>query len=253
MPRNGDGSSDNGPFEGHEIVHGTDGDRTLQHTKHVAPLPEQEQGDALPGLGAGGVAAPIADNAEEFGTNEPRKDPLSVDADKRDVASPEPRPSNKRQKTADADISHGKESSQSKDASASASSTSQSHHHTSSHNGSSDDTNDLEQVSRQKAEKYVNLNEDEVNMAAASTEDGKRNARADRAADATGEATNKDKAESGDRADVEMLHGDSDRPNGDGQTGGNATGTAQTQHGETNELEQVQRHQAEKFGVNLHD
>jgi hypothetical protein len=26
MPRNGDGSSDNGPIDGHEIVHGASGD-----------------------------------------------------------------------------------------------------------------------------------------------------------------------------------------------------------------------------------
>merc|ERR1711974_237084 len=81
MPRNGDGSSDNGPIEGQELLHGASGDKTLQHTKHVAPMPEVEAGDALPGMGAGGAAAPIADNAEEFGVNEPKKDPLDDDED----------------------------------------------------------------------------------------------------------------------------------------------------------------------------
>jgi hypothetical protein len=35
MPRNGDGSSDNGPIDGHEIIHGTTGDvRTpFSHTE----------------------------------------------------------------------------------------------------------------------------------------------------------------------------------------------------------------------------
>ncbi|ENI11145.1 hypothetical protein COCC4DRAFT_123434 [Bipolaris maydis ATCC 48331] len=47
MPRNGDGSSDNGPIEGHEILHGTTGDDSLQHTKHVAPMPEGEKGDSM--------------------------------------------------------------------------------------------------------------------------------------------------------------------------------------------------------------
>jgi len=56
MPRNGDGSSDNGPIEGHEILHGTTGDDSLQHTKHVAPMPEGEKGDTLPGLSGGGTA-----------------------------------------------------------------------------------------------------------------------------------------------------------------------------------------------------
>lgn len=73
MPRNGDGSSDNGPIEGHEIVHGTTGDDSLQHTKHVAPMPEGEKGDALPGLSGGGAAAPISSSSEQYGVNEPHK------------------------------------------------------------------------------------------------------------------------------------------------------------------------------------
>ncbi|KAF1842464.1 uncharacterized protein K460DRAFT_370433 [Cucurbitaria berberidis CBS 394.84] len=58
MPRNGDGSSDNGPIEGHDIVHGNSGDTTLQHTKNnVAPMPEIEKGEALEGLNASGAGA----------------------------------------------------------------------------------------------------------------------------------------------------------------------------------------------------
>jgi hypothetical protein len=64
MPRNGDGSSDNGPIEGQDIVHGTSGSvrhhfpllpattqltsqqETLQHVKdHIAPMPEIEKGE----------------------------------------------------------------------------------------------------------------------------------------------------------------------------------------------------------------
>lgn len=71
MPRNGDGSSDNGPIEGHEILHGTTGDASLQHTKHVAPMPESEKGDTLPGLSGGGAAAPISSASEQYGVNEP--------------------------------------------------------------------------------------------------------------------------------------------------------------------------------------
>ncbi|KAH7078010.1 hypothetical protein BKA63DRAFT_509491 [Paraphoma chrysanthemicola] len=55
MPRNGDGSSDNGPIEGHDIVHGSSGDKTLQHAKNnVAPMPEGEKGEAIEGLNASG-------------------------------------------------------------------------------------------------------------------------------------------------------------------------------------------------------
>ncbi|KAF1940694.1 hypothetical protein EJ02DRAFT_379409, partial [Clathrospora elynae] len=80
MPRNGDGSSDNGPIEGHEILHGTSGDTTLQHTKHVAPMPDAEAGDALPGMNAsGGVAAPISSSSEEYGANAPKHERLGSD------------------------------------------------------------------------------------------------------------------------------------------------------------------------------
>lgn len=55
MPRNGDGSSDNGPFEANNVIHGNSGDATLQHTKNnVAPMPEMEKGEALDGLNASG-------------------------------------------------------------------------------------------------------------------------------------------------------------------------------------------------------
>jgi hypothetical protein len=65
MPRNGDGSGDSGPIDGHEIVHGASGDvsvvisqgekaeqrglicrqKSLKHTQHVAPMPKPEAGD----------------------------------------------------------------------------------------------------------------------------------------------------------------------------------------------------------------
>ena len=68
MPRNGDGSSDNGPIEGQDIVHGTSGSETLQHVKdHVAPMPEIEKGEALPGMNAsgGGEFPKVTDNKAE--------------------------------------------------------------------------------------------------------------------------------------------------------------------------------------------
>ncbi|EUC50367.1 hypothetical protein COCMIDRAFT_82389 [Bipolaris oryzae ATCC 44560] len=54
MPRNGDGSSDNGPIEGHSIIHGTSGNDTMEHTKKAAPMPEVEKGDGLEGMSASG-------------------------------------------------------------------------------------------------------------------------------------------------------------------------------------------------------
>ncbi|TFB00744.1 hypothetical protein CCMA1212_007197 [Trichoderma ghanense] len=56
MPRNGDGSSDNGPFPeaDHNILHGaTEVDKSKAK---VAPLPEglQEHGEAIPGMDASG-------------------------------------------------------------------------------------------------------------------------------------------------------------------------------------------------------
>ncbi|KAK7426784.1 hypothetical protein QQZ08_006684 [Neonectria magnoliae] len=60
MPRNGDGSSDNGPFEEakQEIIHGAgdaESDRVARADK-TADLPEGkgEQGQAIPGTSASG-------------------------------------------------------------------------------------------------------------------------------------------------------------------------------------------------------
>ncbi|KAL5120599.1 hypothetical protein ACEQ8H_001347 [Pleosporales sp. CAS-2024a] len=60
MPRNGDGSGDNGPIEGHHIIHGASGDNSLQHAKNnVAPMPDIEKGEAIKGMNAsGGGEAP---------------------------------------------------------------------------------------------------------------------------------------------------------------------------------------------------
>ncbi|KAF2632442.1 hypothetical protein BU25DRAFT_331919 [Macroventuria anomochaeta] len=65
MPRNGDGSSDNGPIEGQNIVHGNSGDVPQpQHAKNnVAPAPELEKGAAIEGLSASG-GGNRADQAE---------------------------------------------------------------------------------------------------------------------------------------------------------------------------------------------
>ncbi|CBX99953.1 hypothetical protein IAQ61_002830 [Plenodomus lingam] len=67
MPRNGDGSSDNGPLEAGNVIHGNEGDATLQHTKNnVAPMPEVEKGEALEGHNASGGGS-LPKNTEETG------------------------------------------------------------------------------------------------------------------------------------------------------------------------------------------
>ncbi|EGR46543.1 uncharacterized protein TRIREDRAFT_65718 [Trichoderma reesei QM6a] len=59
MPRNGDGSSDNGPFPeaDHNIGHGVTNEDSMQKSKDkAAPLPEglQEHGKGIPGMNASG-------------------------------------------------------------------------------------------------------------------------------------------------------------------------------------------------------
>ncbi|KAJ4382005.1 hypothetical protein N0V86_002331 [Didymella sp. IMI 355093] len=65
MPRNGDGSSDNGPIEGQNIVHGTGKPESQpEHAKNnIAPAPELEKGGAIEGMNASG-GGNKADQAE---------------------------------------------------------------------------------------------------------------------------------------------------------------------------------------------
>ncbi|ATY60428.1 hypothetical protein CCM_03585 [Cordyceps militaris CM01] len=58
MPRNGDGSSHNGPFEeaGHPIIHGAGAVKTdkVARADNTAPLPDAEKGAGLEGMNASG-------------------------------------------------------------------------------------------------------------------------------------------------------------------------------------------------------
>lgn len=45
MPRNGDGSSDNGPIEGHDIVHGASGDVRCPQISLSLSLPDMTIGN----------------------------------------------------------------------------------------------------------------------------------------------------------------------------------------------------------------
>lgn len=248
-------------------------------------------------MGAGGVADVTKGDSEEFGTNEPRKDNLEDDegnnnnpndattghdtgTDRESSARPS---APKRQKTGDEHAS-GSQNKASSGASASASASDAKSSSTQQHGTSSStaaaSSSDLDQIARHKAEKYVKLDEDDVALSSASTEQGKNEARADRRADALGEsrsASSKEKENHGGRADVDALHGDAGNGGsaGKGQNGGNGgnggttgSGSRKTDDEQStsgkgekgkkgeihggNDLEKVQRHQAEKFGaVNL--
>ncbi|KAG9185433.1 hypothetical protein G6011_07977 [Alternaria panax] len=243
MPRNGDGSGDNGPIEGHELLHGASGDKTLQHTKHVAPMPEQEAGDALPGMCAGGAAAPIADNAEQFGVNEPKKDPLEEETEeptpehlKTDTSSSTNKPSKKR------DEPH--------------------------HSATSPERSQLDQ-------KFTKLDKDEVDMSTAGTKGQEMDARAQRVADATDKskgAGDEIVKKAGGHADVEELHGatslekgdkskdggsggksgsGSGKKGGDGEKNGTGKGGKASEGGDLSLGDKVAREQAKKFGANI--
>ncbi|KAF2665545.1 hypothetical protein BT63DRAFT_428504 [Microthyrium microscopicum] len=56
MPRNGDGSSDNGPFEEGNITHGSGTDKPTKvgRLDKVADMPEHEAGGKLEGAAASG-------------------------------------------------------------------------------------------------------------------------------------------------------------------------------------------------------
>ncbi|KAL1792907.1 hypothetical protein ACET3X_009414 [Alternaria dauci] len=244
MPRNGDGSGDNGPIDGHEILHGASGDKTLQHTKHVAPMPEQESGDALPGMGAGGAAAPIASDAEQFGVNEPKKDPL-------DAESEEPTPAHLQTDTSSAANKPSKKRDQPH------------------HSATSPERSQLDQ-------KFTKLDKDEVDIATAGSKGKEMDARAQRVADATDKskgAGDEIVKKHGGHADVEELHGATSLEHGDkskdggkggesgkkggengsgkGGEGGSGNGGEKGEGGELSLGDKVARKQAKKFGVNI--
>ncbi|KAH7082823.1 hypothetical protein BKA63DRAFT_598920 [Paraphoma chrysanthemicola] len=68
MPRNGDGSSDNGPFEEakHDILHGAGPSESgeVARAKNTAPMPKHDKGDAVTGLNGsgGGYSLPTTGN-----------------------------------------------------------------------------------------------------------------------------------------------------------------------------------------------
>ncbi|KAI4957271.1 hypothetical protein J4E86_005745 [Alternaria arbusti] len=193
-------------------------------------MPEVEAGDALPGMGAGGAAAPIADNAEEFGVNEPKKDPLD---EEEDSSAQDPLPPKK--------------------------DTSSSKKRTEPHHGAtSPERSQLDQ-------KFTKLDKDEVDISTSSSKGQEMDARAQRVADAVGKskgAGDEVVRKNGGHADVEELHGATSLESGDrskdGKKGGQdeKSGSGKGGKGDAEGMEahlgdKVQREQAKKFGVNL--
>jgi hypothetical protein len=213
---------------------------------------------ALPGMGAGGAAAPIASNAEEFGVNEPKKDPLD-DNDEAEAVD---------------------ESTTTSSTKKDSSSKKRTEPH---HSATSPERSQLDQ-------KFTKLDKDEVDMSTSSTKGQEMDARAQRVADAVGKskgAGDEVVKKNGGHADVEELHGatslehgdrskdgghggkksesgggsgkKSEGGNGSGKKSDGASGGASGKggkgevHGEATLGEKIQREQAKKFGVNLEE
>ncbi|KAF2830267.1 hypothetical protein CC86DRAFT_436437 [Ophiobolus disseminans] len=196
MPRNGDGSGDSGPYEAHEIVHGTDGDETLQHTKHVAPMPKLEEGGALPGMNAsGGVAAPLNDASEEYRVNAPRNEQFGEDDDSTSKSGTSGSQASSSQRTS---------SFQHTSASVTSSSKESSGHNTRGSNKEHEE-HDLEDPMRETAKRYVNLDEADVQHAGTSN---KSNESAER-------SSQRAPRDVGPKEDIEQLHGKASAGKGD--------------------------------------
>lgn len=282
MPRTRDESSDNSPTEGHEIVHGVSGHTNLQHTQHVAPIPEIETGDALPGMGAGGVADVTQGNSKEFSTNFPEKQNLddvekneknskSTNSDSNVSGDSSSRPSApKRQKTDNTDVS-GLQNGVSASSLPSDPDSTTIQHKPTDEATAKHSSSELDQLTRHKAEKYVNLAEDGIDLSSTSTKQDKTGSRTAQHPESSGEsgsASSKEKDEHDKNADTESSYkhvGNGKSAAGDQKkTNESAAGfghkksdSAQSQRVDGgfhrgHDLEKVQRHQAEKFGaVNL--
>ncbi|KAF2262648.1 hypothetical protein CC78DRAFT_534679 [Lojkania enalia] len=78
MPRQGDGSSDNGPIEtGGNLIHGASGEATISRANKVAEMPEPEKGAALDGMNASGGGSQGLGNTGQGGhANDSNKPPV---------------------------------------------------------------------------------------------------------------------------------------------------------------------------------
>jgi hypothetical protein len=211
-------------------------------------------------MGGGGTAAPIADNSEEFGVNEPKKDPLDDSAE-------------------DADVDASQNLATNTTSSSTSSSKKRAEPH---HSATSPERSQLDQ-------KFSKLDKDEVDISTSSTKGQEMDARAQRVADAVGKSKGAGEEvikKHGGHADVEELHGKANggKDGGDGSASGkkggkdggsgsgngsakksgqdekNGSGNNSSKGGKGGEEgeeislgDKIQREQAKKFGVNLDD
>jgi hypothetical protein len=194
-------------------------------------------------MGAGGVEAPITDASEEFEPNAPRneefppeeEDPASVRAALKSMNDAKPSGSSNNKS--------GSSSSNSK----SAGGVNRNDEFKSGHSKV-----DLEDVSRDKAKRYVNMNEEDVEHA------GTPNSKDDKE-----RSSQRAPRDAGPKEDIELLHGQAELGDNDkskssksGSAGGNGSEKSGKQghsgKGHPQDGEDPMRHNAEKF-VNLDD
>jgi hypothetical protein len=177
---------------------------------------------------SGGAAAPLNDASEEYGASAPRKEKSGDDETSTSGTSGSGNSQNNQQSSGGGKSSH-----------------------------STHGKNELEEVSHEKAQRYTNLNEQDVQHAGAPD---KNNSEAER-------SKQRAPKDAGPKEDIEQLHGKAtlagndkadERKSGKGEQhenkksgSGQSSGKGGAEH-EDHELESSMRHQAEKF-VNLDD
>jgi hypothetical protein len=201
---------------------------------------------------SGGAAAPLNDASEEFGTNAPRNEQFGDDENSTSTSN-----NTKTGASSSSSTSKAASSSQQSTSKSSSSGAGKSGRDNESH-----DKNDLEDISREKAKRYVNMNEEDVEHA------GTPNSKDD--VERSSQRAPKD---AGPKEDIELLHGKTtlegnDRSKQSGSSkGGNGSGNGsdgQNSNDKTGKQggggsdnggahnDDPMRHNAEKF-VNLDD
>jgi hypothetical protein len=206
---------------------------------------------------SGGAAAPLNGASEEYGATAPKHERVGDD-DEKSTTGAASRSGNQQSSGGGSEHSQGNQQSSSGGSGNSQSKQQSSNGGKSSH--STHNTNDLEQISREKAQRYTNLNEQDVQHAGGPD---KSKSEADR-------SSQRAPKDVGPKEDIEQLHGKAtlsgnDKANdiqsgqqesksGSGKSGqhdskSGSGGNGGAEHG-GHELEDSMRHNAEKF-VNL--
>jgi hypothetical protein len=173
---------------------------------------------ALPGMNAsGGAAAPLNDASEEFGATAPRNEQFGDD-DETSTSNNDVLGSSNAAKNSSSS-SNNKSSTSNKHQSSTKSSSgaqSSSGHNTRSSN-KEQGKNDLEEVSREKAERYVKLNEEDVDHAGSGNKDS----------DDAKRSSQRAPRDVGAKDDIEQLHGKASAESTDDKKRGTSGGEQQ--------------------------